>query len=167
MENNVCTLEARHISGIQEILNEVIQNSTAVYYYEPLDIDFIKKWFHRKSEKGDPIIGILDTQDNLLAYGTFGPFRNWPAYQYTIEHSIYVHHHHRGKGLAKKLLATLIDIARERKYHNMIAGIDATNIASKRLHLSFGFESCAHIKHAAFKFGKWLDLEFYQLLLED
>lgn len=167
MENSVCSLEARHIPAIQEILNEVIQNSTAVYYYEPLDIDFIKKWFHRKMKDGYPIIGILDNRDNLLAYGTFGPFRNWPAYQHTIEHSIYVHRDHRGKGMARKLLASLIQTARERKYHTMIAGIDATNNASKKLHQSFGFESCAYIRHAGYKFGKWLDLEFYQLLLEE
>ncbi len=167
MENRVASLEERHILAIQEILNEVIENSTAVYYYEPLDIDYIKKWFHRKIEDGYPVVGILDTQDDLLGYGTFGPFRNWPAYRYTIEHSIYVHRDHRGKGLAKKLLAALIQLAKEHKYHNMIAGIDANNIASKKLHLSFGFESCAHIKHAGYKFGKWLDLEFYQLLLEE
>lgn len=167
MENRVGSLEARYIPAIQEILNEVIENSTAVYFYEPLDINLIKKWFQKKIEDGYPIIGIIDARDDLLAYGTFGPFRNWPAYQYTIEHSIYVHRDHRGKGLAKKLLTRLIQIAREHKYHNMIAGIDTTNIASKKLHQSFGFESCAYIKHAGYKFGKWLDLEFYQFLLDE
>ena len=167
MDPKVSHLTAKQIPEILKILNEVIMTSTSVYYYDPLPIDQIEKWFQQKMELELPVIGILDEASMLLGFATFGPFRHWPAYQYTIEHSIYIHHEHRGLGHATRLLAALIDLAREKKYHNMIAGIDATNLASKRLHMGFGFESCAYIKHAGHKFGKWLDLEFYQLLLTD
>ncbi len=66
----------------------------------------------------------------------------------------------------KALLAAVLDRARMQQYHNVIGGIDADNAVSIALHERFGFERCGLIRHAGFKFGRWLDLAFYQKLLD-
>jgi phosphinothricin acetyltransferase len=63
-------------------------------------------------------------------------------------------------------LAELIASAMRHDYHLLIGGIDAQNAASIALHRRLGFEQCAHIRQAGFKFNRWLDLVFYQLLLK-
>jgi len=72
----------------------------------------------------------------------------------------------RGRGIARLLMQPLVDSVRSKGYHAIIAGIDATNEASLRLHRSFGFEEVAHFKQVGYKFGRWLDLKFLELLLE-
>ncbi len=65
-----------------------------------------------------------------------------------------------------KLLAELIERARQHELHALISGIDATNIASRQLHERFGFRHVGTIVEAGYKFGTWRDLAFYQLLLD-
>jgi phosphinothricin acetyltransferase len=102
----------------------------------------------------------------LLAFGSYGTFRAWPAYKYTVEHSVYVHRDHRGQGLGFEVMQALIETARERDVHALMGGIDATNTASIALHQRLGFQHVGTLPQVGFKFGRWLDLAFYQLLLE-
>ena len=71
----------------------------------------------------------------------------------------------RGKGIGKLLLAPLIDAAKKLNMHTIIASIDATNETSLKLHKSFGFEEVAHFKEVGYKFRRWLDLKFLQLII--
>jgi phosphinothricin acetyltransferase len=159
-----CNFE-RHGLAVLNITNDVILNSTALYEYEPRSLEAIGGWFDARHSTGFPIIGI-EVDGILIGYGSFGIFRNWPAYRYSVEHCVYVHHEHRGRGYGRRLLAELIDIARRGGYHVMIGGIDAGNATSIRLHEAFDFTHAGTIHHAGFKFGRWLDLAFYQLILD-
>ncbi|MDB5011956.1 MAG: GCN5-related N-acetyltransferase [Daejeonella sp.] len=151
---------------ILEIFNDAILNSTALYDYKPRTMDNMEVWFILKEKSNFPVIGLVDDQNTLLGFGSYGTFRAWPAYKYTVEHTLYIHPNHRGKGLGKILLAEILKNAKQQDYHCLIAGIDSTNEASIKLHKSFGFEFSGRIKHAGYKFSKWLDLDFYQLLLD-
>ncbi len=73
----------------------------------------------------------------------------------------------RGKGFGRTLLPPLIEAARHLNMHTIIAGIDAANDASMLLHQRFGFVEVAHFKQVGFKFGRWLDLKFLQLMLNE
>ena len=159
-----CTHDA-HAGAILEILNEAIVNSTALYDYKPRPAEAMAGWFKAKDAGRFPVIGALGDQE-LLGFASYGSFRAWPAYKYTVEHSVYVHRDHRGKGIGIALMRKLLDAAREQDYHVMVGGIDATNAASVRLHEKLGFVHAGTIRHAGFKFGRWLDLAFYQLLLD-
>jgi phosphinothricin acetyltransferase len=128
-------------------------------------METMKNWFQLKEDNNFPVIGAVNEEDQFMGFASYGSFRPYPANQYTIEHSIYVHPDHRGKSVASFLLGRLIEKAKEQEYHCMIGGIDATNEASIRLHEKFGFESAGVLKQVGFKFGKWLDLAFYQLIL--
>ena len=164
MQFVACTHDA-HAAAILDILNEAIANSTALYDYRPRPTESMVGWFKAKESGRYPVIGALH-HEQLLGFASFGSFRAWPAYKYTVEHSVYVHREHRGKGIGAALLERLIDAAREQQYHVMVGGIDAANRASVALHEKLGFIHAGTIPQVGFKFGRWLDLAFYQLLLE-
>ena len=68
-------------------------------------------------------------------------------------------------GIGKLLIAPLIGAARNLGMHTIIAGIEAANDASIKLHERFGFKEVAHFKEVGWKFERWLDLKFLQLLI--
>lgn len=153
---------------ILAIFNEAIVNSTALYDYRPRTPADMEAWFATKRRGGFPVIGAFDAvkgADELVGFASFGAFRAFPAYKYTVEHSVYVRADQRGRGIGRLLLAAVIEAARRDQRHTLIGVIDAQNAASIRLHQSFGFTSAGRLKEAGFKFGRWLDVDFYQLLL--
>jgi phosphinothricin acetyltransferase len=151
---------------ILAILNDAIEHSTALYDYRPRTLPTMDGWFDAKERGNYPVVGAVDEQSRLLGFASYGPYRSWPAYKYTIEHSVYVEKDSRGQGIGTVLLRAIIARAREQQYHNVIGGIDADNAVSIALHKRFGFEFCGRVRQAGFKFGRWLDLDFYQLILE-
>jgi phosphinothricin acetyltransferase len=158
-----CTFES-HAAAILDILNDAIVTTTALYDYHPRPPASMTGWFAAKQAGRFPVIGAVDA-GALLGFASYGAFRAWPAYKYSVEHSVYIHKDHRGKGVGRALMEQLIAAATAQQYHVMIGGIDMTNRASIVLHEKLGFEHAGTIRHAGFKFGRWLDLGFYQLLL--
>lgn len=151
--------------AILDIYNEAILNTTSVYSEVPHTLEMRRTWFNDKLRDGFPVL-VAQHNGQVIGFGAYGHFRNWPCYRFTVEHSVYVHTTFRGQGLGKTFLQHLINMARQANIHAMIAGIDSANHASYNLHRSFGFQEVAHFKQVGFKFGKWLDLKFLELILE-
>ena len=151
---------------ILAIFNDAILNTTALYDYKPRTMVMMDAWFDAKARGNYPVIGAIDDSGRLLGFATYGMFRERPAYKYTVEHSVYVDKDCRGRGVGRKLLEALIERARSQDYHVLVGGIDADNAISIELHKKFGFTFCGEIREAGFKFGRWLHLVFYQLILE-
>lgn len=160
-----CTFE-RHADAILDIFNDAILNSTALYDYKPRPPESMVTWFDAKRAGGFPVIGIEDEDGTLLGFGSYGTFRGWPAYKYTVEHSVYVHKGHRGRGLGRVIMQALIAAARQNGVHAMMGGIDATNAGSIALHGQLGFRHVGTLPEVGFKFGRWLDLVFLQRRLD-
>lgn len=157
---------ARHdLPCILEIVNYNILNSTAVYDYDPKTLADMETWLAEKEAAGWPVIVAMQG-NKIIGYGSYGPFRFKQGYRFTVEHSVYVTEGHSGKGIGKLLLLELIALAKAGGYHCMIGGIDADNKGSIAFHKKFGFTETGIIKEAGYKFGRWLDLAFLQLLLE-
>ncbi len=154
------------LNAILAIYNDAIINTTAVYTYEPQTIDERIAWFETKQRNHEPIF-VFEENGSVLGFATFGSFRPWPAYQYTIEHSIYVDASARGKGIASQLLQHLIVEAKAKGYRTLVAGIDASNEASIKLHQKFNFKHAGTQTNVGYKFDYWLDLAFYELDLKD
>lgn len=149
---------------ILEIYNDVIRHTTAVYDYDPHTLEMRRQWLNTKREQGFPVF-VATENGKIAGLSSIGPFRAWAAYKYSVENSVYVAADCRGKGIGKLLIPPLIETAKNLKLHTIIAGIDATNKASLRLHEHFGFVEVAHFKEVGHKFNRWLDLKFLQLLL--
>lgn len=152
------------LGAILEIVNYNILNTTSIYDYEPRTLTQQKAIFEDKNKEGFPLI-VVEIENEIAGFGTYGTFRFKEGYKFTVEHSVYVSINHQGKGLGKLLLAELIQIAKKQKRHTMIAVIDAENQNSVEFHKQFGFETVGIIKESAFKFDKWLDTVFMQLIL--
>jgi phosphinothricin acetyltransferase len=159
-----CNYE-RHAKPILAIFNDAILNSTVVYDYKPRTMESMAAWFEAKRKGNYPIIGLENEAGELMGFSSFGTFRVFPAYKYTVEHSVYVEARFRGQGLGKRLLREIIDAAQKQNYHTLIGVIDSANTVSASLHVAFGFKLCGTIPEVAFKFGGWLDVLFYQLIL--
>ena len=153
------------LEAILPIYNDAILTTTAVYTYKAKDLQERKEWFLAKHEKGYPI-WVYEKEHRVAGFATYGSFREWPAYKYTVEHSIYVHKDFRNYGIGTSLLKTLIEDANEKGYATIVAGIDASNANSIHLHEKLGFVSAGLIHKVGYKFGQWLDLAFYELLLD-
>jgi L-amino acid N-acyltransferase len=160
-----CTYEG-HASEILAIFNDAIANSTALYDYKPRAPESMVGWFKAKESGRYPVIGAIDQQDRLLGFASYGSFRAWPAYKYSIEHSVYVERTQRRRGVGEALMRRLIAAATEQQYHCMVGGIDVANGGSIAMHEKLGFTHAGTIRQAGFKFGRWLDLGFWQLLLK-
>lgn len=164
MQIQPCDAE-RDAPRIQAIFNHAIEQTTALYEYHPRSLEQVQTWLLQKKADRLPVLGLYSAADTLQGFASYGPFRPWPAFQYTVEHSIYLHPQAQGKGLGRPLLSALIQAAEAQQYHVMMAAIDASNQASCALHQRLGFQCVGRLKQVGYKFGRWLDLDFYQLQL--
>jgi L-amino acid N-acyltransferase len=155
----------RHAQPILAIFNDAIANSTVLYEYKPRTMETMAAWFDTKAKGKYPVIGVEGESGELMGFASYGAFRAFPAYKYTVEHSVYVDARFRGRGLGKRLMKEIIAAAQGQNYHTMVGVIDASNLVSIGLHEAFGFTACGSILQAGFKFGRWLDVLFYQLIL--
>ena len=155
----------QHGAAILDIFNEAIAHSTALYEYQLRTAGNIRTWFAQKEAGGFPVIG-AEQAGVLVGFASYGSFRARAAYKYTVEHSVYVHQDHRGRGIGTTLMRELIAAAREQQYHVLIGGIDVSNASSAALHERLGFTCTGTLHQVAFKFGRWLDLSFYELILD-
>ncbi|WP_206018995.1 GNAT family N-acetyltransferase [Salinicola acroporae] len=155
-----------HGDAVLTIFNDAILNTTALYEYRPRTRAVVEQWFQTKREGDFPILGMLDGDSGrLMGFASYGPFRPHAAYRYSVEHSVYVDGDFRQRGVARHLMTALIARAEAQQYHTLIGGIDAANAPSIVLHERLGFEHAGTVRQAAFKFGRWLDLAFYQRIL--
>lgn len=153
------------LEKILEIVNYSILHTTANYSYDIQTLDVQTKWFEDKKAKNLPVV-VAELNDEVVGFGSYGQFREKIGYQYTIEHSVYVVDNVIGKGIGSKLLTELIRLAKEQGYHVMIGAIDAENAGSIAFHKRFGFVVTGTIREAGYKFDRWLDLVFMQLILK-
>ncbi|MEB3800850.1 N-acetyltransferase [Flavobacterium columnare] len=149
---------------ILEIINYEILNSTSIWEYDIRTLEQQQKIFEEKKINNQPFL-IAIKENKIVGFGTYGSFRFKIGYQFTAEHSVYVHKDFHGNGIGSLLLKELIKIAKKEKIHTLIGVIDSENLGSLTFHKKLGFQEVGHIKETGFKFNKWLDSIFVQILL--
>ena len=154
------------VPGILAIYNDVIATSTAVYRDDPSSLDDRLQWFRSRGDQSYPVLVAVD-DSGILGFASYGDFRAWPGYRYSVEHTVHIRADQRGRGVGTLLMRALIQRAIEQGKHVMIGGVDADNAASLRFHDRLGFVRAAHLHQVGFKFGRWLDLVFVQRVLGD
>jgi phosphinothricin acetyltransferase len=149
--------------AINDIYNHYVLHSTCTYQEEPEPFDSRRRWFSRHGEKHPVIVAIADSQ--VVGWGSLSPYHERSAYRHTVENSIYIHHQHLRRGVGSLLLQELIVRCRSLGHRVIIAGIDGEQNGSVALHAKFRFEKVGHLTKVGFKFGRWLDVIYMELIL--
>ncbi|WP_263226461.1 GNAT family N-acetyltransferase [Pseudomonas alabamensis] len=149
------------LPNLLAIYNDAVLNTTAIWNETPVDLANRQTWFELRAAQGYPILVAVD-DSGVLGYASFGDWRPFEGFRYTVEHSVYVRGDQRGKGLGPVLMEALIERARAGGKHVMVAAIESGNAASIRLHERLGFVVTGQMAQVGVKFGRWLDLTFMQ-----
>jgi L-amino acid N-acyltransferase YncA len=149
---------------ITAIYNEVLNHTTAIYNDRPATVEERVSWWRSRVAQGFPVVVALDGA-RIMGFATFGDFRAWPGYRFTVEGTVHIHADARGHGVGTRLLNEILARARAMGKHIMIAGVDSENAASLRFLERFGFERAGHLREVGYKFDRFLDLVFLQYWL--
>jgi L-amino acid N-acyltransferase YncA len=152
------------IPEITEIYNRVIATSTAVFSDQQVTEQDRLDWLESRRARGFPILVARD-EGRTVAFASYGDFRAWPGYRFTVEHTVHVAESHRRRGLGRRLVEALVEHAGHAGLHVMVAGVDADNAASLALHEGLGFVRVAEFHEVAWKFERWIDLVLLQRTL--
>lgn len=147
------------------IYNEAVLTTTATYDLEPRTLAHREAWFDAHARDGYVVYVAETVAGEVAGWSSLNPHHDRWGYRFTAEDSVYVAAAHRGRGVGGLLLAPLIEAARARGLHVILAGVDATNTASLRLHEKFGFEPVGRFREVGRKFGRWLDVVYLQRTL--
>jgi phosphinothricin acetyltransferase len=153
------------LPAIVAITNHAILHTTALWTNTEATVESRGKWWRDRIDAGFPVL-VAEEDEKVVGYASYGMFRPFEGYLYSVEHSVYVDPAAHGRGLGRALLASVIAHAKMAGKHVMIGGIEADNIASLRLHASLGFVETGRLAQVGRKFDRWLDLVFMQLMLQ-
>jgi L-amino acid N-acyltransferase YncA len=152
------------LAAINDIYNHYVLHSTCTYQEEPEPLDGRRQWYKHHDDK-HPVI-VAEQNGVVVGWGSLSAYHARSAYRRTVENSVYVHHQYQRRGIGSLLLQELIVRARSLGHHSIIAGIDAEQNASVALHRRFHFEKVGCLKQVGFKFNRWLDVIYMELLLD-
>jgi phosphinothricin acetyltransferase len=150
--------------AINDIYNHYVLHSTCTYQEELEPLDGRRRWFSHHGDK-HPVI-VAEAGGQVVGWGSLSAYHARSAYRRTVENSVYIHHLHHRRGIGSLLLQELIVRARSLGHHAIIAGIDGEQTASVALHARFHFEKVGHFKQVGFKYNRWLDVIYMELILD-
>jgi L-amino acid N-acyltransferase YncA len=155
---------AEDLPAINDIYNYYVPRSTCTYQLEPETIKDRAAWFQAHDPQRYPVT--VDEQGGeVVGWGSLSKFRERAAYAPTVEGSVYIRHDRHRQGLGRLILLDLIHRARSMGFHSLIGRVDAEQSASIALQESLGFQRVAHLKQVGYKFDRWLDVIYLQLML--
>jgi L-amino acid N-acyltransferase len=152
------------LHGIMEIYNDAVANTTAIWNETLVDIDNRRSWYDARKARDFPVL-VAELDGAVAGYASYGDWRSFDGYRFTVEHSVYVHRDFRGHGIGRRLMEELIARAVSNGVHVMIAAIESQNAASIALHGALGFRLAGTFSEVGIKFGRWLDLTCMELKL--
>jgi L-amino acid N-acyltransferase len=151
------------LAAVNDIYNHYVLHSTCTYQEQPETLRGRYEWFHAHGPRY-PVM-VAEHENKVVGWSALSPYHRRSAYRHTVENSVYVHQDWHRRGIGFLLLEDLIARARALGHHAIIAAIDAEHADGIRLHTAFGFVKAGHLKHVGFKFDRWLDVIYLELLL--
>lgn len=158
--------DADDLPAITEIYNEAILSTAAVWRDGPVALENRRTWMGERAGAGCPVL-VAEADRTIAGFASYGPLHTFEGYRHTVENSVFVAPGGHRRGTGRALMAALLDRARAAGKHAMVAGIEAENEASIRLHAALGFVEVARLPQVGCKFGRWLDLVYMQKLLDE
>lgn len=159
--------EQRDLSTITDIYNYEVINGVATFDIKPKSTEERQQWFDLHNKENHPLIVAENDEGKICGYASLSPYREKEAYRSCVELSVYVAHDSRRQGIATALMSEIINLAKKDKStHTVVSVITAGNEASKKLHERFGFDFCGTISEVGIKFGKYLSIDNYCLIVQ-
>lgn len=149
--------------AIAAIYNEYITRSTISFETEPLTVAAMAARIGRLA--ADFPYFVYETESGLVGYCYAHPWKERAAYCHTLETTVYLAPGYVGRGIGTQLMSRLVDECRRRGYHALVACITAGNGPSIALHERLGFRRVAEYMEVGRKFGQWLGVVDYELVL--
>ena len=152
------------IEDAQELLdiyNYYVVNTVITFDLEALSVDAFKEKITTVSS--DYPFLVYEENSEILGYAYGSKFRPKPAYNNTVESTVYLKHGYQGKQIGSKLYEELLYLLKQKNTHVVLGVLTLPNQASVKLHEKFGFKEVAHLKEVGLKFGEWQDVGFWQL----
>jgi phosphinothricin acetyltransferase len=148
----------------RRIYNAEVISSTATFDLVPRSLDEQRRWLTARSG-AHAVVVADDEHAGVVGFAALSPWKERPAYATSVEDSVYVHPPHQGRGIGKRLLGELLEVATAHGFHAVFARIVGEHEASIKLHAAFGFEVVGTEREVGRKFGRWLDVVVMELLL--
>lgn len=160
MPVRIVEAEEAHLPGVTAIFNHAVRETFSIWSETETTVELRREWMRARKAAGFPIVVAVDEAGEVLGYGSFGVFRDFPGYARTVEHSVYIAPAAQRRGIGRVILEDLVQRARAQGKEAMVGGIDSANAASIALHEAAGFAIQGVLKGVGRKFGKALDLVF-------
>lgn len=157
--------EPRDVPDILALYNQAVRETTAAWTTAEETLDDRLTWFEKRAADGLPVLVACGPDNKIVGFASFGPFRPREGYRLTAEHTVYVDPAAQGRGVGRKLLSRLIEIAGTSGLHVLVGVVDGQNSASIGLHRALGFDIAGILPETGTKFGRWLDLVFLTKVL--
>jgi L-amino acid N-acyltransferase len=152
------------LPAIRAIFNHWIEHSTASFRTVPDTEEQTHRWFAGRGDE-HPVLVVEDAGE-VLGWASLSPHKSTGGYRHTVELSVYLRADARGRGLGRLLLGELLERARAAGHHAVLAGVCTEQAESIRLHEAMGFTKVAHLREVGFKFGRWLDVAYFEKVLD-
>lgn len=150
---------------IARIYNHYVDHTIVTFDLEPVTAEYFETQITERLKRFTWLV--YEYQGQITAYAYASPWNSRAAYKHCVELSIYADEEYSGRGHGVRLYKQLIADLKEMDFHIAIGGISLPNDASVRLHEAFGFKKCAHFSEVGRKFGKWIDVGYWELQLSD
>jgi L-amino acid N-acyltransferase YncA len=160
MIRSATTQDAAAICGIY---NHYVANSIITFEENPVSVDEMTS---RIAEIGAALPWLVfEAESQIMGYAYASPWKSRCAYRFAVESTVYLAESAMGRGIGSQLYEALIADLRGKSLHSVIGGVALPNVASEALHEKFGFEKVAHFKQVGWKFGRWIDVGYWELML--
>lgn len=150
--------------AIRAIYNHEVEHSTVTFDLRARTLDEQRTWLVERS--GAHAVIVAEVDGTVAGFASLGPWRPKPAYNTSVENSVYVSAEHRGLGVGHALLGELCAVSDRHGFHAMFARIVGANEASIALHRRHGFADVGVEREVGRKFGRWLDVHLMQRLAQ-
>ena len=160
MVRNVRSEDAK---AIAEIYNHYILNTVVTFEETEVDGTEMESRISEVTAKLPWLV--YEKEGQILGYAYATDWKSRCAYKHSVESTVYLNPSALKQGIGSSLYKELVRQLSEMEMHAIIGGIALPNEGSIRLHEKFGFEKVAQFKEVGYKFDRWIDVGYWELLL--
>lgn len=151
---------------ISAIYNHYVTSTVVTFEEAPVSAENMAERIGQITTAGFPWL-VVDQGDKVRGYSYATKWHERAAYRHSVETTVYLDPEFVGEGLGTMLYGALIQQLRQQGFHSAIGGIALPNDTSVALHEKLGFQKAAHYREVGFKFGRWIDVAYWDLILTD